>query len=158
MSRHPTFSEQVNEPVSLSFVHRADHPPELRVPPSQHPVHVGPVPAAGRAGAAQVAAAPPPEPQPHPHHIVVGGVLAPRHCPEGVVTTRQSPRPWRDSRHKSLCLPLSLTLATATSGGYGRAKGGGPWRGVHVVVVFVYLQCLDGELGFRVGGCLCCWF
>jgi len=24
------------------------------------------------------------------------------------------------------------------------------WRGVHVVVVFVYLQCLDGELGFRV--------
>ena len=81
----------------LSVRHRAHHTPKLREPPPQHPLHIGPVPAAGRAGAAEVAAAPPPEPQPSPQHIVEGPLPltppAPLHSPGGVVTTLQSPGP-----------------------------------------------------------------
>lgn len=51
------------------YFRRTDHSSELRGCTNQQAVHVRPVPAAGRAGAAEAAAAPPSEPLPHTQPI-----------------------------------------------------------------------------------------
>lgn len=59
-----------------SFLRRTDHSSQLRVRVNQQALHIGPVAAAGCAGAAEASAAPPPEPQSctrsiaaHLHHL-----------------------------------------------------------------------------------------
>lgn len=52
-----------------SFLRRTDHSSKLRVCANQQALHIGPVAAAGCAGAAEASAAPPSEPQPCPRSI-----------------------------------------------------------------------------------------
>ena len=116
--------------------HRAHHPPKLREPPPQHPLHVGPVPAAGGAGAAEVAAAPPPEPQPSPQHIVEGSPSHSQHPDtvlKGVVTTLQSPGP----RGRPTSRPPSRTPGDP----------GGSVCAVHTLLVFMSLGVCTENCG-----------
>lgn len=64
---------ELNRPDSPgSSLLRTHHSSQLRLSAHQQALDVGPEPAAGRAGAAEEAAAPPSEPLSRPHHIGPG--------------------------------------------------------------------------------------